>query len=133
MQNLKTQKGVLIGSGLIAIAVGWGLLFSPEAFHALNGIELGDSASLMSEIRAPGAGLLASGLLIFSGVFVSRLSFTALVVAMLLYLSYGISRFYSMALDGLPADGIIFVAFLEMAIGLACAFTLQRHLRTHSY
>lgn len=129
MQNLNMQRGVLIGSGLIALAVGSGLLFAPTAFHALNGIELSDNVSLMSEIRAPGAGILASGLLILSGAFSSRLSFTALIVASLLYLSYGMSRFYSMALDGSPAQGIVTIAFFEMAIGLICAFTLRQHIK----
>lgn len=129
MKNSKITNLILIGSGLVASVIGAGLLFAPVAFHGLNGIALGESVSLMSEIRAPGAGLLASGLLIISGAFASRMTFTATILATMLYLSYGTSRFISLALDGIPAQGLIFIAFFEIAIGLICAVVLIRQVR----
>lgn len=132
MKNSKMERVILIGSGLTAIAIGAGILFAPAAFHALNGIELGSNISLLSEIRAPGAGILASGLLILCGAFIYELSLTALIVATMLYLSYGVSRFYSMSIDGLPAQGLVIVAFFEIAIGLICAFALRQRIKNKS-
>lgn len=129
MKILKLTRLILIGSGLVAVVVGAGLLFAPVAFHGLNGIVLGDSASLMSEIRAPGAGLLACGLLAIAGAFVARLTFTATVIATLLYLSYGLSRFFSIAIDGVPAQGLVVIAFFEITVGLICATVFLRQFK----
>lgn len=124
MKNSKMLKTILIVSGLIASGVGSVILFSPVAFYATYGIELGGNFSLLNEIRAPGGALLASGILIFSGAFVNRLAFTAVIVSALLYMSYGLSRVLSMAIDGMPAEGLVQAAVLEIVTGLACIFAL---------
>ncbi|MGK7934419.1 MAG: DUF4345 family protein, partial [Xenococcaceae cyanobacterium] len=51
--------------------------------------------NLLSEIRASSGALLAYGILIFTGAFVSQLSFTSMILSSLLFLSYGLSRFAS--------------------------------------
>lgn len=76
-----------------------------ETLYANNGAELAGNVSLLSEVRAAGAALLASGLLVISGALLQRLTFTSTLVAALLYLSYGLCRILSMAIDGLPAEG----------------------------
>jgi len=113
-------RSLLSISGLIATGVGAATLFAPEQFHAMSGISLEDSASLMSEIRAPGGLLLVSGLLIALGAFVSRVMFSALALSALIYLSYGVSRLWSMIVDGMPANALIQAAGLELFIGTAC-------------
>lgn len=129
MENSKILKTVLFISGLVATGIGGVILFVPGILYAASGIELGSSISLLSEVRAPGGALLASGILIMSGAFVARLTFTATVVSTLLYLSYGISRILSMAIDGMPSDGLVQATMLEMAIGLAGVFVLLRYGR----
>ena len=124
MKNSKVLKTILIISGLIASGIGVAILFAPAAFYAIYGIELGSDVSLLNEIRAPGAALLASGILIISGAFVEKLAFTAVVVSTLLYLSYGLSRVMSIAIDGMPVEGLVQAAILEIIIGLACVFAL---------
>jgi hypothetical protein len=124
MKNSKMLKTILIISGLIASGVGAAILFSPVAFYASYGIEPGGNISLLNEIRAPGGALLASGILIMSGAFVDKLAFTALMVSTLLYLSYGLARVMSIAIDGMPAEGLVQAAVLEIVIGLACIFAL---------
>lgn len=120
MKNSSVLKTVLFVSGLIAIGVGGAILFAPETFYATNGIELGDNSSLLSEVRASGGALLSIGVLIMLGAFVAKLTFTSVVVSSLFYLSYGLSRILSMAVDGMPAQGIVQAAALEFAIGLVC-------------
>ena len=119
-------KTILIISGLIASGVGAAILFSPVAFYASYGIEPGGNINLLNEIRAPGGALLASGILITSGAFVDKLAFTAVVISTLLYLSYGLSRVMSIVIDGMPAEGLVQAAVLEIVIGLACIFALVK-------
>ncbi len=113
-------RSLLLISGLIAAGVGAATLFAPHQFHAMSGISLEDSASLMSEIRAPGGLLLVSGLLIALGAFVSRMMFSGLALSALVFLSYGLSRLWSMIADGMPANVLIQAAGLELFIGIAC-------------
>jgi len=122
MKNSSILKTVLFVSGLIAIGVGGAILIAPGTFYATNGIELGDNSSLLSEVRASGGALLSIGVLIMLGAFVAKLTFTSVVVSSLFYLSYGLSRILSMAVDGMPAQGIVQAAALELAIGLVCIF-----------
>ena len=122
MKNSRFLKIVLFVSGLIAMGIGGAILFVPELFHAANGIELGGSSSLLSEVRASGGALLAMGTLIMLGSFFAGLTFTSVVVSSLLYLSYGLSRILGMTVDGMPAEGLVQAAALELVIGLVCVF-----------
>lgn len=123
-------KSILFVSGLIGIGVGAAILLAPGPMFAIHGVELGSNSSLLSEIRAPGGALLVCGIFILSGVFVSKLTFTATVLSILLYLSYGTSRMLSMLLDGMPAEGLVQAAILEIVIGLFCVFALVKY-RVH--
>jgi len=127
MKNSKVLKSILILSGLIAAGVGAAILFSPVAFYASYGIELGSDVSLLNETRAPAGALLAIGILIMSGAFVDRLVFTATVVSSLLFLSYGLSRVISIAIDGMPVEGLVQAAVLEIVMGLACVFAFVKY------
>lgn len=127
MKNSKMIKSILFVSGLIATLIGAAILTIPGPFYATYGIELENNVSLLNEIRASGGGLLATGILIFSGAFVARLTFTSLVVSTLLYLSYGLSRIISTMIDGMPAEGFVQSAILEIIIGLVCIFVLLKY------
>lgn len=56
------------------------------------------------------------------GAFLAKLTFTSVVVASLLYLSYGLSRILGMVVDGMPAQGLVQAAVLELVVGVACVF-----------
>ncbi len=127
MKNSIVLKTILFVSGLIGAGIGAAILFVPDMFHASSGIVLGGNASLLSEIRAPGGALLASGILILSGAFIGRLTFTSAVVSTLLYGSYGLSRILSFSLDGMPHSVLVQAAVLEIAIGAICTFALIRY------
>lgn len=127
MKNSIILKIILFVSGLLGVGIGAGILFVPELFHASSGIELGSNASLLSEIRAPGGALLATGLLVLSGAFINRLAFTAAVVSALLYGSYGLSRILSFSLDGMPHTVLVQAAALEIAVAVICTFALVKY------
>lgn len=127
MKSSKLLKVILFISGLIAIGVGATILTMPVVFYATNGINLEGNVSLLNEIRASGGALLVVGMLIMSGVFITRLTFTATVISMLLYLSYGLSRILSIALDGMPVDALVQAVILEIIIGLVCFFAFLKY------
>ena len=110
-------KGFLLVSGVIASGIGAAILTAPEAFYASHGVILGADPTLLSEIRAPGGALLVMGLLMLAGVFVAELKLVSLLVAEVVYLSYGLSRLVSMAIDGWPDGGLIQAAAIELTIG----------------
>ena len=123
-------KLVLLASGLTAIGIGSAILVVPADFHATYGIELASDASLASEIRAPGGALLATGLLMLAGVFVAKFAFASTAIAAAVYLSYGLSRLVSMAIDGLPDGGLVAAAAFELAVGAINLLALQRYRRS---
>jgi hypothetical protein len=129
MKPTSVMRAVLFVSGLVAAGIGGSILLVPEAFYALNGIDLSGKISLLSEMRASGGSLLASGLLILSGAFVARFAWLAALVGCLTYISYGLSRGLSVLFDGAPDRGLILSAWIELAIGAACLVVL---LRNHS-
>lgn len=129
MQPTRTHRLLLGVSGLTAIGIGAAILVAPVFFHAGNGIDLGANASLLSEIRAPGGALLVLGTMMLVGVAVSAFTHASTAIAAAVYLAYGASRLLAMALDGLPAPGLIVATGAELAIGLACATVLYRRHR----
>lgn len=112
----------LLLSGLILLAIGGAILFVPHDFHASNDIVLGDDPSLLSEIRAPGGLLTASAILILIGVFRVSLRPLAMTLNVLAYGSFGLARLVGVALDGIPASGLVVAIAIELVvatIGLA--------------
>ena len=130
MSDSKVLKSILLISALIAAGVGGAILFYPVAFFATNGIDIGGDISLLSETRAPGGALLAVGIVIALGAFVPSLTFFSIAISSLIYLAYGTSRILSMAIDGMPAEGIVMATALELAIGLVCVFALLKYRNT---
>lgn len=127
MKNSRVLKAILVSSGLLMTGVGGAILFMPVAFSASNGFDPSSNISLLNETRSAGGALLASGILIMSGAFVAKLTFTSLVISILLYLSYGISRTLSMLIDGVPAEGLVNAAVLEIIVGLVGVFAYLKY------
>lgn len=121
----KTQKVLLLLSGGLLILVGVYILLSPVDFYASNQIELGANVSLLNELKAPAGLLLAAGVFMIGAIFARRQTDTALWLATLIYLSYAVSRSVSMAIDGIPAVGLIQAAALEAILGVACLAVLM--------
>ena len=127
MRNSKFLKSVLFLSGLIATGIGASILLDPVTFHGASGIKLADDINLLNEMRAAGGALMAIGVLIILGCFIARLTYTATLVASLMYLAYGFSRVLSFGFDGLPNAALIQVAVLELVIGALCIFCLLKY------
>ena len=121
-----TARLVLFGSGLVAVAIAVTILFAPVAFYAGYGIDVTGDATLANELKAPAGALLVAGLVMFAGVFRRELAVASLTTAAVVYLSYGLSRVTSIAIDGMPHSGMVNAAGVELVIGAICLMTLLR-------
>lgn len=124
---------VLFGSGLVAVAIAVAILFAPAAFYAGYGIDVTGDATLANELKAPAGALLVAGLVMFAGAFRTDFAVVSLTTAAVVYLSYGLSRVTSIAIDGVPHGGMVSAAGLELVIGAVCLVTLLqvRQIKTN--
>ena len=126
MTHSFSTKFMLFLAGAIAAGIGLAGLVWPVAFHASSGIVLGDNPSLMSEVRAPAAMLLAAGGFILASVAVARWRPAAIRVSAAVYLTYGLARLYSLAVDGAPDSILLMAAAAELVIGGICGWMILR-------
>lgn len=129
---MKTTMTViyLVISGLLLLVIGAAILLAPHAFHGSNGIALGDNPNLLSEIRAPGGLLAASGIIILIGGIRPLLRSQALQLTTLVYGSFGVARLMSIAMDGMPSDSIVGATVLEFVVAsIGLALLLQTRAR----
>ena len=127
MKISKIHQVILLIACLIGAGIGAMILFSPVSFYASSGIDLAGNVSLLSDVRAAGGVLLVGGIFIISGAFIPKLTFTATVIATLIYLSYGASRILAISLDGMPVQALVIAAVFEIVIGLLCVFALTKY------
>ncbi len=118
MEKSKLVKALLVVAGLTGIAIGGALLFYPVAFEASAGISLEENINMLSEVRAPGGALLAGGIIILLGAFISNLTYTSVLLSSLFYFSYGFSRILSMIVDGVPTTSLVMATVIEIIIGM---------------
>ncbi len=119
----KVSLGV---SGLTAVGIGAFILAAPHAFYASYGITLGDDASLMSELRAPAAGLAAFGVLMLVGIWRAAAAPLSIAAALTVFLAFPAGRLIGLAVDGLPSDGIIGALVFELAVAALCIVAFSR-------
>ncbi len=127
MRNSRIESILLFVGGLIALVIGALTLIVPVQFHSSTNIDLGAQINLLNEVRAPGGGLVAIGILILLGIYLKSLRYTSLLVAATIYLSYGTARIISIIVDGIPATELILATILELVIGLFAFFLSKRH------
>ena len=113
-------------AGLLLLGIGSSLLFVPHAFHGSNGIDLGSNPNLLSEIRAPGGLLAASGTFALISVAWRDLRVFTMQVTVLVYGSFGLARLVSLAMDGMPSGSIIGAAILELLVAAVGVALLSR-------
>ena len=122
------QKLVLGIAGLTAFGIGATITTMPHMFYASYGITLGSEASLLSELRAPGAGLAALGVIMLLGIARQRFAAVAILASLTVFLSFPAGRLVSLILDGMPSKGILMALVFECVIAVLCliAFVPKR-------
>jgi hypothetical protein len=128
--SLYGTKALLLASGLIAAGIAAMILVAPNAFYQGYGIEISANVSLANELKAPAGALLMAGILMMVGAFKAGFTIPSLAIAAAVYLSYGLSRILSMAIDGAPHSGLVSAAAIEVVIGAVCFADLMRHKKT---
>ena len=125
------RLATLLVSGAIAVLIGAAIVLDPVSFHATSGIYLssGDPA-LLNEMRAAGGPVLAVGLLALTGLFVRRLQLPALTASAFCYTGYGLARFASLMMDGVPDQMMVWITLLELVVGALCFLAASSSGRT---
>lgn len=124
----KLEKVTLAISGVTALGIGAMITFAPHTFYASYGIALGDDPNLLSELRAPGAGLSTLGIMMLLGIWKSALAHLAVAATLIVFLAFPAGRFIGLAVDGVPSLGIISALILEVAIAALCLFAFRKRL-----
>ena len=107
----------LIISGVLLLIIGIMILLFPHTFYASNGVILGEQASLLSEIRAPGGLLTGCAIVLILGAIRQNIMRSALMLAALVFGTFGAARLFSFTIDGMPGSSIVAAAFVEIIIG----------------
>lgn len=120
MSPFPFRSALLLVAGSIGLVIGAAILADPVGFHATGGVRLSAEAGLLNEMRAAGGAILAVGLLALIGVFVVPLRTVALIASAVVYCGYGLARFFSFLVDGVPNPALLWIAALELVMGAAC-------------
>ena len=123
------QKIALGIAGFTSLSIGAFILAAPHSFYASYGIVLGQDPSLLSELRAPGAGLAAFGGVILAGIVRPEMRQASVVAALTVFLAFPAGRMIGLAIDGVPSSGILGALALEVAIAALCIFAFRRAAR----
>lgn len=118
---------VLASAGLLLSSIGMSITLSPESFYAVSGIDIGQSASLRSELRAPAVFLFMIGLMMMAALWLKQLRANVLLLAALLFLSYAVARMIGMASDGIPSQTLVEATVIEWVAGVLCAWAYAGH------
>ncbi len=134
MQLTRFQKVTLGIGGVTALAIGSFITLAPHAFYASYGITLGQDPNLLSELRAPGAGLAVLGAIMLAGIVRAAMTPIALAVALTVYLAFPAGRSVGIVMDGMPSGSIVGALVIEIVIAglLLAAFRQRRSTRTSS-
>lgn len=128
MRSTTFEKIALGLSGLTALTIGAFILFMPHAFYASYGIMLGQDANLLSELRAPGAGLAGCGLLMLLGIWRHAVLPVAMAVALTVFIAFPAGRLVGLAVDGIPSGSVIGALVVELVIAALCLAAFRRRL-----
>jgi hypothetical protein len=120
------EKAALGISGLTAVGIGAFILAAPHTFFASYGITVGDDASLLSELRAPAAGLTAFGVLMLMGIWRTAMTPISKATAMTVFLAFPAGRLIGLVIDGLPSGPIIGALVFELVVAVLCVVAFTR-------
>ena len=121
-----TENLALGLAGLTVTGIGLAILAAPRAFYASYGIPLGDDPNLLSELRAPAAGLACFGALMLAGIWRRTMAPLSKSVALTVFLAFPAGRLLGIAVDGPPSGAILAALALELAIAGLCLIAFRR-------
>ncbi|EMY69973.1 DUF4345 domain-containing protein [Leptospira vanthielii] len=132
MSKFNFYKLLITAIGILLISIGGTILFIPEILFEMNMIHLNKNPNLLSEIRAPGGVFILSGIALFLSFYITQIVKASLTSAGILLVGYGISRFFSILLDGLPAYSLLLAMTVELALGVFCLYLTKKEIMRSS-
>lgn len=127
MEKSNGLRAILAVSALILVIFGGWRLLDPSGFYAFSGLELSDDAGLLSEVRGAGGIIMVSGFVVGLGAFQHAWSRFSVVLSAIVFLSLGLGRLLSIALDGFPGGGVIQGMAIELVFGGLALFAFFRY------
>lgn len=109
-------KSLLHLNGWVAVLIGSFTVINPVSMLASYGLQSDLSAALLSELRAPGGLLTASGLAIVQSSLSADSFQRGLTLSVMVYGSYGSVRVLGILLDGIPATEILMATAIELTL-----------------
>ncbi|SHK50061.1 protein of unknown function [Reichenbachiella agariperforans] len=126
MKKINSIQFTLFLFGVIAVGIGFSVLFFPVQFEASADIVLEKDASLLSELRAFGGLIFVGGIVILLGVFKQSLILLSVGTSTILYLTIAFSRLVGMVLDNMPSHTIVSATIAEIVIGVISMIILLK-------
>jgi hypothetical protein len=117
MKKSKVLSAYLTLSGLLLTVIGGSTLLMPVVVKASSGIDLAGNVNLLNDVRGGGALLLALALTTLVGAFSNLMRFTSTLLSVILFLSIGIGRIFSIVADGMPVESLIKATVVEFVVG----------------
>ena len=127
MKNSKVLMGILILLGVSLTIMGSWRMIDPIGFYLYSGLVLSENAGLLNEARGTGGAIIGFGLLILWGAFKKKLTYTSTIVAIVLFLGFGIARVISVVLDGNPGEALYKGIIGEFVMGSIALFALIKY------
>ena len=88
-----------------------------------------DDINLLSELRAPAAGLAAFGVLMLAGIVRSALTQASITAALIVFLAFPAGRLIGWLLDGTPSNSVIGALLIELVIAGLCIFAFRKRVQ----
>lgn len=126
------QKIALGLSGVTALGIGISILAVPHAFYASYGIALGNNVNLLSELRAPAAGLTIMGIIMLMGIAREGLRQTSIIAALTVFLAFPAGRIIGILVDGMPSGSIVGALIIELVVAALLMVAFGRRVTTAS-
>lgn len=122
------EKSALFISGISAFGIGCLIVFTPHSFYASSGIVFDNDVNLLSELRAPAAGLLTLGIFMLLGIIRPALAQISIFSTLVVFITFPAGRLISIVFDGLPSAAIIGALIFELLIAVLCLTAFRRRL-----
>lgn len=129
MTLTRFQKFTLGVAGVTATSIGAMIVVLPHTFFASYGVALSPDPSLLSELRAPGAGLVVFGILMLAGIVHSAWSQQSIVTALIVFLAFPVGRVVGLLVDGIPSGSVMGALIIELSIAGLCLIAFRQRLR----
>lgn len=124
------QKLTLAAAGLTALGIGGAILAAPLAFYRSYGIALPQDPNLLSELRAPAAGLVVLGGVILAGLLRATMEPVARAAALIVFLGWPAGRLVGLIVDGVPSASILGAFGVEVTIAILLVIALRPAAQT---